>query len=685
MALANGFFFGYKTLMRFLNSLLLLLLCSSALAEEKVWVGGQQITQEELDAALEPLLEAYWYEISSPQFVNELRQSSDWRQRMVNSLLQRYPEGPRGDNSAGRNNPDFERSLNDVIQSAPAELAPRVLMLLHCGEALLESSHACIHRHAKALNREHPNNALGPLFLAQAALDRGDSEESAAWMEQAALRDVVKHGGWAIVKALFEVFANAEPLVDDPLNLGEVAKEMLAEGMIAHLIEHPFHVLGRQCQRAGDEPLMTGCLAVAKAMKLPGTGRLAYNMALAIEERIFERRNDHEKLSALKLERQSLKSRFKKVSAVQNKMFRDGIVAPVLEAYVKFGELDTAIDFAATAARMEAPGKRAELVLKASTSERVRCLDIPKPPEAPDCVTPDMVKAEVERLTDVLDERMQAEDFRRSLEADQSAEAQILALYVGLPRVDAQSPQRLATAKTLMKRFPEHALANRLAASLCHRERQCLSEAADHLMTQEMDDALGYLLSAVVHFENGEEAEALAVLEKATQANKLHGGFGSLAATGAEVIARHMGPAPASDVLGVWELTPGMVSIGYAAALSLPAARLSRNCQGNLEKAMYSGCLQAARALQLPGGSLIELMMGLQLETRIMQAADAPGLDDAIDRLARVEQLRDKMVESLDQFSSDPTFHYDYLSIIGKKGEVAALKWMLTREKPEDA
>ncbi|MEM9184683.1 MAG: hypothetical protein AAGB27_16120 [Pseudomonadota bacterium] len=672
--------------MRILLWFVLLNLCSSVLAEEKLlWVGGQQITQEELNAELETLMEAYWWEVSSPPFQERLNESTDWRHRMVMSLLLRYPEGPWGDRRASRENRAFERSINAVVETVPGELAPRVLALLHCNEALLEPPDECLQRHGAALDQHQPDNALGLLFLAQAALARGEVTQAASWMVQAAERERFRTGAWAITKAQFEVFGEAEPLLDDPLKLREAAKEGLGEGMIAHLSTHPINVLGRQCQRAGDEPLMTGCLAVAKAMKLPGTGRLAYNLALAIEERIFERRGEQDKLTALALERQSLKQRFDQVAAVQEEMYRTGLAAPMLEAYVNYGELDTVIDFGATHAKTEATGNYHQVVLKASTPERVRCVDTDAAPAAPDCVTPDMVKAEVERLTDVLFERMQTEPFRKSLAADPSPEAQILLLHTGLDRPDASHDDRLAAASEMAKQFPGHPLANRLVADRCFREPECLKGAAQRLMEHEPEDAQGYLLAAVYYLDAGGTESGLIYLEKSGRAKRLQGAYGLMTAVGAEVISRHMGLAPESDLLGAWEMAPALVSIGYAAALSLPAARLSYHCVGELEERMLAGCITAARSMQLPGGSLIELMMGTELEARLLQTSDDAELADAIDRLARARQLRDDLVSGADRFISDPSFHQRYLEKLAIEGEVAALRWMLTNEEPDDA
>ncbi|MEM6572930.1 MAG: hypothetical protein AAF736_01575, partial [Pseudomonadota bacterium] len=100
---------------------------------------------------------------------------------------------------------------------------------------------------------------------------------------------------------------------------------------------------------------------------------------------------------------------------------------------------------------------------------------------------------------------------------------------------------------------------------------------------------------------------------------------------------------------------------------------------------MLAGCITAARSMQLPGGSLIELMMGTELEARLLQTSDDAELADAIDRLARARQLRDDLVSGADRFISDPSFHQRYLEKLAIEGEVAALRWMLTNEEPDDA
>lgn len=672
----------YKVPMRAVLLVIALLVLGTTGAQqvnqpERVSVAGQWVAKPEVENQLNRLLEGYQNVVFSDAFRAQLQHQSSWQQQLTFALLNRYPDGPGTGSAQGPGSYIFETQLGAVIELAPAELAPRILMLAHCHESQLLGFDACFARHADALVHYHPENAVGYLVQAQRALENGAISDASQWMVQAGQKASIDFGAWRIVQVLFEVFGQTQLTIDDPLNLQEVGRFMLAEGSLAHLRSLPNIALNYPCQKASDEALLSGCLAAAKAMKLPGTVRMAHRIALAIEQNVYRRRGNDVELARLALELQTLPARNERANDIHWQMVKTGNAQSLLDAWVKFGELDTSVRLVPSGADKEQLrpfGLRRELANDQDV--RLRCLPFVFPPGAPDCVTQEMMTAESHRLGDIMDALVSDEEFTQRLGRDPSVDAQLVLLqrsYHEARRLSSSAPPPLAD---LVTRFPAHPVANRLAAQWCGNDHLCLQDTAQRIITHEPTDAQGYLLSATAHLAANEVDQAIDMLDRLPMSTTSRGGFSLLAETTIAVLQRHLDPSVQVDPLGVWPIGYGITGIGNAAALALPAIGLSKYCKDpNLPLAR--ACLNAGRGMTLPGASVIETQVGLEIMATVLErSGPSQELASVIDKMARLEALRDKMIPALDRLTFDPGFSQAYLEVLLRRGEMAAFYWL---------
>ncbi|MEM9533569.1 MAG: hypothetical protein AAGA23_21790, partial [Pseudomonadota bacterium] len=614
--------------------------------------------------------------IFTADFREVLRPQMDWKRQLTFATLLRYPGGPGSGSADGPGAYLFETQLQTAIDLAPTELAPRVLMLAHCHEAQLRTPAACTREHAEALIAIHPENALGYLYLGALAVQNDDHQGALDWFTQAARQPRIQWGWWSIVSVFYGIFGEVSELEDDPLKQQDVARLLLAFGVLAHFSSAPHDRVNLPCQRARSEPLLSACLAAANAFRLPGTEVRPVQLALAFEDNAYRQRGDEKRLAQLELEQRAAQAQHKHFREVWDAISASGQVQPYLDTWVEQGELDTTLDRMATALqREEAEGSG--VVLASTHNARVGCLDEAFPPGAPDCVTRNMVAAETARLTEVLDGIIAGAEFRDRLKGDTSDEAQILRLL--LARGDGM--KRQPPLATLSGQFPAHPLANRIAAEWCQRDALCLLDVGQRIIKHEPEDAVGYLIAAAAQLELGEAPDARRLMQEAARAPRLRSGFALVLGAFDEVLGRHATGAPVDDPLGVWPMTRSIVGVGYAAALALPGVGLFKHCQRAETEELRVACLAACTAMELPGTSLVETVVGQQTAIVLLeQLGREEDVQTAISRLAETQILRDHMVSAPLGLMESPSFHEAYLKLVLRQGEMAAVRELYGRQ-----
>ncbi|MEM9529564.1 MAG: hypothetical protein AAGA23_01465 [Pseudomonadota bacterium] len=640
---------------------------------------GVTVSEGDLRAEQARLSDAWQAQIFSPEFREYLRPQSTWKHQVAYAMLMRYPDGPASGSAQGPGAYVFESQLNAAIALAPQELAPRVLMLVHCQQSQLETPADCTHRHGEALVSYHPDNAVGYLFLGDLARRQGHLETAAQWMSAAAERPRLHLGLWAIVRALYEVFEEAGGPLEDTLDQAELALFELSGGMLAHLLTAPHNSLNVPCQQAKDEPLLSICLNAARALKLPGTLVLANQLALFFEARVYSQRNDVDALAALQLERQALRLRQQKFQGVQSMMEYKGRVKPILDAWVEYGELDSEVDVWGTY-QFERGGNGSLPVLAPSSSSRVDCLKLKLPATAPACVTEEMAIAEAERQLEVLDPIIRSTAFLDRVRQDPSAEAQVVLRILedmakwpeSGPREDWDRPR-----EELLVRFPTDPLASRIALGWCGQDVLCTLDVAHRIIGTEPEDAMGYLAAAYAQIELGQAAAAKALLLRSGEAKSMRTGFGLVVGALAQVIGRHMGPPPPADRLGLWPQAPTLFAFTVGAALPVPSFHLYRQCADSEDPAMWSACLVAAKSLQLPGSHLVNTKIGLAKEILLLERMESEAdLAEARQRQAEIEALMAAMGKPFSRLLYDQELSRAYLAHLESGGEVVAIRWM---------
>ncbi|MDJ0657201.1 MAG: hypothetical protein QNJ40_23780 [Xanthomonadales bacterium] len=626
----------------------------------------RDLATEARQAELDRLYDRYIEAVFSPEFRDLLEPRTDWRSQLTRALLLRYPDEPGGGSPSDPGAIEFETVMAGVIDSAPTALAPRALMLTHCHEAQTVDPDECHRRHSDALLQHHPGNAAGYLYKAAWYLARENVSEAAEWMVMASEQPRVDLGLWALVQVLFESFAAAPVDDHDPTDQMEVARLHAAEVTLAHLHTAPHHVLNYPCQQARAEPLLSGCLAAAGALKRPGTMVLAHRIALAMEENVYRQRGDEAGLRQVKLERSSLPISDRSWRDAMALMNRQGDVAKVLDAWVRFGELDTRIK---TASRHAEPADAA--------AQRLGCLKGTFGPDAPDCVTADMVEAEVERQSERMHRGLNESNFRDALARDASAEAQLLLKMLQRQDQSSAGSQPPPTPGDLVASHPASPVINRVAAEWCGEDWHCLLETSERIQRAEPDEATGYLLAAAAYFELGQPAQAEQALHRAASARSNRSGFALLTTTMRQVLLRHL-PAPANDdPLDVWPVAAWANALGTGAALSLPAVRAMSYCREAQKKALQTACLDGTQAMLAPGSSMVEHIVALTTRAMLFEATgDSQGYEATIERLAAAEKLRDAMLDDLRRILRDPELNAQYAERLAGDGEVAALRWL---------
>ncbi|MEM6576707.1 MAG: hypothetical protein AAF736_20715, partial [Pseudomonadota bacterium] len=530
-----------------------------------------------------------------------------------------------------------------------------------------------------------PENALGYLFLGALAVEQGDVALAQDWLRQAAEQPRLQWGIWSVAEVLFHVFAAAGTPAEDPLKQQAVARLELALGVLAHLDNLPHGTLNQPCQQANAEPLLAACLSAAKAFKLPGTEIMPMMLALAFEERAHRTYGDQKALHRVDLERRSMSVMQEYRGDVWQTLAETGEGGQFVRAWAENGELDTQTHeitrwaHQRAAARLD-PGEGQVVadrpIAQACHANRLACLDQPFPPTAPDCVTRNMVEAEVYRLGEMLDERLSSGPFRASLAADPSPAAQIFLIMLTfrdeVKATDMHAPRPVAE---LVQRFPIDPLANRLAVDWCGEDALCQRDTGERLMTYEPEDPLGYLVAAQAELKLGNEAAALALMHRSAQGTRQRTGFSTFIGGFDPVLHRHLPLSPQEDPLGVAPMAFSVISVGYAAALASPYFRMYANCEKAQKEPKLSACVAATEALLVPGGDLIQALVGYKTAAMLYeQQGDTASAEAAVNSLAEIEALMEAMTERAADYSNDPAALRRHMTRVAAHGEVAALR-----------
>ncbi|MFK7954811.1 MAG: hypothetical protein AB8B96_01855 [Lysobacterales bacterium] len=646
------------------------------------------VTASELEAAKRLMLRAVNEELQTPEFSATLETSSDWQDALTFFLLS-Y-ERPRS-----LPEPELERvdqRLATLSQANPSNLSLRLLLLARCEKSTAKTTpfldpNRCRLRQAEALRAYHPDNAWSYLVSADAAWGQEDQNQAVAFMTQAAQARRIDVGFLRAVRAVYQAI---NPLtldgVNDPLQRRDIALYERAVSLVDAQIDPLIRRLARRCQAATVEPLLSGCLHVVQALKLPGTLRLSYSLALGIETSIHKKLGNAGELKTLTEERLR-SSEWLQRSPGDSVMHQTGQVLNVLNQWVEHGEAFAVFEGYSESGRSE-PGNPLEALSAMADSEE--CIALSFGEQAPPCVTDAMLNAELTRvenhLHDLLGSPTTLERWRNDPEPNvQVVLAQSL-MVMRAQEAGKNGPlkdtETFSQLKALVAALPDNAFARRVLLDRCMRLKdwRCTEQLALAWAEAEPDNAIPFLTMAAVSLHSEDVGSARLWLNNAASARRSDRGFGLLAKSYFDVY-HTMLPGPASDPLRQRNTAILGMALGWAGGMVSHDNLLRDFCLESDLDEVFETCLSAARAMQLPGHDFMGGLMGVILETQMLEASgDEPGLALAIEKRTVFEQSMVPLdFHQLHQ--SDVALRF--VNVMGRHGQVEAFRQLNQRALPE--
>ncbi|MEM9532868.1 MAG: hypothetical protein AAGA23_18250 [Pseudomonadota bacterium] len=619
--------------------------------------------------------------LSQPDVKAELADQPGWESELTRIMLLRRkahwnPSKPEAGQQANR-------LLQRLVDRQPEHLTPRALRYQTCGdaqphEAAFAEQSLCREREARALVEHHPNNAFGHVLLAEGAWAEDNLPAAAEHLHRAGEGGVLDDGVRPGIQA---VFATLDPLLnnhwDDAWTHRELGIYSVAGGLLDHRHQYPHAVamIAQRCQTTTRDFMLSPCLALARALRLPGASVESVKLSLAVAGAVHQQRGEEAKARRVGQLRVAAQQAFA-ADSVQPLLLEtiDPVAATQAlltqgEAHARLGDEPALIDLIQNAAQDDLAEPLAP------------CAPQPADASAINCLKRSTWWSEALVLQDFFIAQAQAPETLTSWARNPDPSLQVLyALHLRMRSGEINDPASLVVLEQVVESHPNAWFPRRVLMDRCiSAERwDCVEKAALADAAADPSNGFASLQLAGLALKTGDVGKAREWIRLAGEATRYDRGFGGVVSGYYEAYQDTL-TGPAVDPLNLRNATILSMSLGIAAALSGVDTDINKACR-EASALGFESCLEAARIMQLPGGDFLTTMVAQALEERTYTAlGDKAGLAQTLEKKAALRELMGAL--DLDYVLQTENTA-DYVETLRSQGQIGAYR-RYNRHRPD--